>query len=348
MWSLGWGSIERRESRGIRAVLVAVVLAVAFSAGTIRGRSETPRSLGVEELSALLGLSLGSAAPAPPPTQTLLRRVAEVAEIKRDQIRGARVFQAEASSGSKRHYRICHLPIDDAEVGASVLAAVDQDGEFAGVAILDGSGDAIPSWKHFLEQFKFKGIPKIEGAMKSSAFEGLQKDGTKLEGAVSDLRPAVVRLMRHMQEQAVLFNLPRRGGYPPELLARVSKEYAGVADLGEEFVGLLGGAKERFVEIAEDSAKVVGEMEKAVRKGDRQGLQPLSRRLIRNCRACHNLTDSSYEGVLKDRFEAQRDGLGLGDGLYRVGFDLRIRHEDRDLSQRASNALRQAFLLLDG
>ena len=69
------------------------------------------------------------------------------------------------------------------------------------------------------------------------------------------------------------------------------------------------------------------------------------RELTGNCKKCHELTVA--EGTLQDAATASRTRLGIGDGYYQIGHDLRIRHPDRERAQRVADALRIGALLID-
>ena len=65
------------------------------------------------------------------------------------------------------------------------------------------------------------------------------------------------------------------------------------------------------------------------------------------CRACHELPSPAGEDGLSAASSAKREELGIGDGFYRVGHDLRIRHPERKRMQLIADALRVGALLID-
>ena len=68
---------------------------------------------------------------------------------------------------------------------------------------------------------------------------------------------------------------------------------------------------------------------------------------MENCASCHNLALNEFDGRLKDVSTATRQRLGIGNGFYQIGHDMRIRHPDRKRAQLVADALRRGALLLD-
>jgi hypothetical protein len=127
----------------------------------------------------------------------------------------------------------------------------------------------------------------------------------------------------------------------------MSAEYAALAELTDALSPLLGEKATTFAELALDSSERALAAAEAVRNEDRQAGQRASGGMMDNCNRCHRMDLPEQDGKVKDVFYDARADLGIGDGFYQLGHDVRIRHPDRELAQSVCDALRAGALLLD-
>jgi hypothetical protein len=149
-----------------------------------------------------------------------------------------------------------------------------------------------------------------------------------------------------MQRQAAAFNLPSVRNRPATAaeLEASSELWREVATLRDDLALLLGNAGDRFVEIAAGSASLHERMAARARAGDPPE-RSLREQLFQHCTACHDLPleDGSK---LHDAAEERRLREGIGDGWFRVGYDLRLRHDDLERAQQAADRMWAAALLV--
>jgi hypothetical protein len=127
----------------------------------------------------------------------------------------------------------------------------------------------------------------------------------------------------------------------------MERQYTRVAELAGPLQPLLGDQTARFTEIASDSAARCREVAAAMDAGDQETAGSVAATITQNCRACHSLEGLAIEGLLKDASNETRATLGIGDGHFVVGYDLRIRHPDRKRPQAVADGIRTASLVLD-
>ena len=125
----------------------------------------------------------------------------------------------------------------------------------------------------------------------------------------------------------------------------VSRSYSQLADLSDPLKPLLGKSADEFARIAMSSSEAAASMAEGVRAMDSDAINAGRRLVGRNCRSCHRLDLPDSNGTVKQVFAKTRRELGIGDGHYQVGHDLRITHHDRERMQVMADALRCAALL---
>lgn len=217
-----------------------------------------------------------------------------------------------------------------AEDATQLLVGVGASGRFSGAAVVDEDYIDTGDYTKFLEQLRFKDPARIKGASPPSILS------EEPDGAPAD-RAGLIQLMRAMQDQAAAFNLPRAEADAaiPGMAAAFERAAAPL----ELFAEILGDERELFeknVTEAIDAAQAI-EANREIR--DMQAMRAAHQRLMVTCKACH------FE--LKDRFVARREELGIGDGFFQIGYDLRIAHSDREKAQEVADRLRAASLLID-
>lgn len=127
----------------------------------------------------------------------------------------------------------------------------------------------------------------------------------------------------------------------------MSVEYGKVAELAPALRPILAEAEDEFVRLALDSSSNAAALAEAFEKRDQSAGRVAQRQVMDNCKSCHQLAIPGFDGTLSDAAAQARRRLGIGDGFYQIGHDLRIRHPDRARAQRVADALRVGALLVD-
>jgi hypothetical protein len=110
---------------------------------------------------------------------------------------------------------------------------------------------------------------------------------------------------------------------------------------------ILGSKSASFKQLAQDSAAADGKMAASIAQGDLVSQGPQRKLILRNCSACHGMQLPEVDKRLRNAFQSQRERLGIGNGFYQVGHDVRISSNDRKALQAACDALRAGALLVD-
>ena len=312
---------------------------------TILGHASTGQT------TATLGRALGQELHDPlelaAPKPAVLAKIVALTGVSPALLTKAERFAATTREGDSIY--ICRMPMPDGDVAAATLFAVDRAGTFFGAAALDEAGKAIDEWRPLFRQFKFRPLPRLALAKPKSAIEAARKIATNSDDPNAKLTLALLRLIRHMQDQAALFNIPRPRSQKPErkLILQVRDAYRGVAELKDDLEPILGRQADKFAGLATKAAEISDKFLAALDEDDLATAAREGRALTRNCRSCHNMTGLKVEGKLKDVSRAKREALGIGDGYFIIGYDIRVAHADRKKAQRVLDSLRQAALLLD-
>jgi hypothetical protein len=132
-----------------------------------------------------------------------------------------------------------------------------------------------------------------------------------------------------------------------EQFATAKEEFAGLAEQTGELGSLLGAAAGRFEELARDSSELAARLETAFAESREAEIGELRGRLFQNCKSCHGLSGLAVPGEVKSAFAGKREELGIGDGYFELGHDLRITHPDLARAQRLADSLRGAILMLE-
>jgi len=324
----------------LRPFLLATALFTAFVAAVPSVPRETSEDL--EDLAWDLGSSLGldfdSLARLEGPTSEVVARVAEISEASVGEFD---LFTATVEGRDEPSFHIARLPFDATGEGSALLVAVTTGGVIAAITVVDEDLIAVEEWAYFFASSMRRPAPRLADARAPSRIAMIEHDV-----AAEPVARGLIRLMREMQTQAGIYNLPslRKREPTPEELEKVRDAYASIAELGEALEPVLGEQRGAFQDLALDSARIADEMIGMLRGGNHEGLREVRARLTRNCKSCHGLAIG--DGDLKDASSERRAKLDLGDGDFVVGFDVRLRHDDLDLAQRVATRARQGLLLL--
>lgn len=278
-------------------------------------------------------------------------RVIEATEFDVESIEDAALFAGHGRfDGNQKRVRLALVPVPGDGEDAHILIALNEQMRYMAGAVLDIDGDPLNEWDRFVRNLEWAEQPTLEDARPRSWLER-RRAGISLDSEDEEQRltAALLDLMSHMNEQASVFNIDPRSNpvAPHEQFEMVRDQYDAVARLGGALAPLLAGQQDEFVRLAEDSADAADSMVEPVEKGDMSRFEEIQKRIQKNCHSCHELTDERFEGMLKDASAEKRDALGIGDGFWQVGHDLRISHIDRERMQRVADAFRLGVLMLD-
>ena len=215
--------------------------------------------------------------------------------------------------------------------------------------MVDGNGKVIGEWQHFMEDLKWYDVPRLEGARPPSQLAKLRAEAEGEDDVQAALLVGLLALLQHMNRQASVFNLPRESQTLTvgEGARMMSEEYRKVAELAPALAPILGDSSGEFVRIARDSSDAASALAKAFDARDQMSGRAAQQRVMGNCKSCHQLALSGFDGGLNETASQERKRLGIGDGFYQIGHDMRIRHPDRDRAQLVADALRRGALLVD-
>ncbi|QDU66157.1 hypothetical protein [Engelhardtia mirabilis] len=295
-----------------------------------------------ERIGAALGLELVEFAPMEPASEA---RLAQVDRATGTTSTGeVRLFRARlAPPADSTSLVIACQPLEGLAPAATAILALDQERAFAGAAVVDASTQPIEAWASFAANLRFARLPRLSDARPRTELATIRQ---RCEGDDSDdarLTVALLDLLACMHEQASVFNIPADTN-PLTLKERaemLADRYGRVAELATPVAALLDDGAARFVELALDSRSTAAMVADAGGLMDRDA----RRALFGNCKACHELPLGDES--LKRRFARERERLGIGDGYFQVGHDLRVSHADSEAAQRVADAMRRAALLLN-
>lgn len=239
------------------------------------------------------------------------------------------------------------IPLPEGEAGARALAIVDADNRFLSAKVIGADDLPVAEWEKFAANLQWRPLPRLEGALPPRHLDELRAAPGDDEQA--RLKIALLDLMKHMNNQASVFNIPEETN-PLSRLEQaqlMEREYRAVAELTEPLSPLLGEVAPEFRALALQSADISARVADLLGEGDEMAAGNEMRKLFGGCKSCHGLESQGPTGALSGDSEALRNELGVGDGFYRVGHDLRVSHHDRARSQRVADAFRAGFLLLD-
>ena len=146
----------------------------------------------------------------------------DVARVQRCQL-----FRAKRGEGST--VEIARVPIAG-ENAVAVIALAD-DMSFVTAAVTDPDDQVLDEWQHFMAGLRFHAVPRLAGAQPRSELAALRERAlAKRDDADARLTIALLDMLRHMNEQAAAFNLPRDRSRDREAEWRTAgREYAAVA-----------------------------------------------------------------------------------------------------------------------
>ncbi len=276
--------------------------------------------------------------------ETGVEAVARAADVEVDVVERAKLF---AATHGERDVRLARVEVPQSSPPAWAVIALGADRSFVAAAVVDAGGAVIDEWRHFMRGLKFHDVPRLEGAAPRSALAARRAAAEGGAGVDARLTVALLDMLQHMNAQAAVFNLPKNPDRDPGEESRMmAAEFAAVAELAPGMAPVLGGAAERFVAIARDASASAAALADAADARDRQAAREHQRAVMRSCKACHDLPAQGGQ-ELRELSTRHRVRLGIGDGYYQVGHDLRIRHPDRQRAQRVADALRVGALLID-
>ena len=286
------------------------------------------------------------------PDDEQLQRVLDATESTVATIEEVRLFTGRLASedpDGEASLLLASAPIDGEGDDATALVAVGKPMRWRAGAILDLDGDAMAEWSAFLRNMRFAPFPSLDDARPPSWLMDLRDQLQGDDDEQAHLTLALIRLQEHMNEQASVFNIPRRTNplAPHEQFSMMREKYEETAGLSDALAPLLGDQADEFVRIAEDSAEAAAEMIEPATNGDFKAFRETQARITANCKSCHFMEGHAATGHLNDAAKETRRRLGIGGGFWKVGYDLRISHADRERSQRVADALRLAVLMLD-
>ncbi len=323
------------------------VLVVVCSTLAVRGLVALPPEVRPpdeeQRVEAALGLTLEGFETLDLGSEEYLARVAAATDVGVDDLRSARLFLAHTTDGP---VRIASVPIEGETATAQI--AVDMGHGFVKATVAEPGDSPSAEWAHFLRNFEFYTVPRLERASPRSRLAELRAESVARDDEDGALIAGLLELLARMNEKASVFNLPREGRTmsPVEEADMMSRQYTAVAALAPALSPILGGFTEDFERIARDSSDLTASFARAMEAGDPEAMS-YQRRIIQNCKACHEHWNADREEQLEATFTRTRSDLGIGDGFYEIGHDLRIAHHDRERAQRVADALRKGALLLD-
>ncbi len=303
-----------------------------------------------EAIEFALGAELALVRTAPPAGEAL-SGVASATDTE-----GARLGRVELYAGrgefggSEQAVRLAWVPIVGSPGDAAAVIALTDEGRFLAAAVLDADGDPVNEWDGFTSNLRFAVMPSPEGA-RPRAWLAARRAEVALDAETEDQRlvAALLDLQRHMNEQASVMNI-RRGAHPlspAEQLAMMRDRFGAVARLAPALEPILGDRRAEFVRLAEEASAAAAEAIEPVEAGDLSRYREARSRVVKSCKACHGLTGHRLEGPLFEASAEKREALGIGDGFFEVGHDLRISHPDRDRIQRVADAFRIGVLMVE-
>jgi len=294
-------------------------------------------------------LELAKAPPLPKQSLAALKRATGYST--RD-LKGSAVFVGTVNQdGVEQETRLASVPFELDGQPHHALFALNGDGVFLRAAVVNDAGQPLDEWRHTLKNFAFYELPRLDGAQPRSELGDARRQWSRRgKDPEAQLGLALLDVLKHMNDQASVFNLPPEGRAlgPAESSEMASQSFTQLADLAEPLAPLLGQAADEFVRLATESSTAAANMAAAARAEDWDAMGAAQRSMMGNCRSCHDLNLPELEGLVKGTFAAARESLGIGDGFYQVGHDLRITHHDRERMQIMADAMRCAALLADG
>lgn len=257
------------------------------------------------------------------------------------------LYRASATDGAD--LLVAAVPIVN-EVKQFAWLVLDPRRQYVSSAVARSDGTVVDEWRHFMRGLKWHAVPRLDGARPWSQVTRQRTDAEGTDDPKDRLFVALLDLQQAMNDQASIFNLPREGRplSETEEYEMVTRSFERTAELGPALAPLLGDTVEEFQRIARESAEQTTTFAREASTMSEEESAALRGKLLSNCMACHELAVPGYDDPLKDVSNDRRHELGIGDGFYRVGHDLRIRHPQRDRMQRVADALRLGALLLDG
>ncbi|MEM7204160.1 MAG: hypothetical protein AAF628_28125 [Planctomycetota bacterium] len=271
--------------------------------------------------------------------------LAQATASSTDTLRQARLFEASRADGTPVF--VARAPVADEDPTAWALVALTKDMALVAAAVTDATDVVVDEWNHLMEGLEFHDVPRLEGARpRQSLGEWRATAAAAPKDDEAQLAIALLDVLRHMNEQASVFNLPPSSDRDPAAESRMmSREFAAVAKLSAPLQPILGDAAPEFERLATEASGAAAAIADAAADANRAAIPPHQRAIMRSCKACHRLPVAG--GQLKDATARARARLGIGDGYYQLGHDLRIRHPDRSRTQNVLDALRLGALLID-
>lgn len=304
-----------------------------------------PEDLRGRRLADALGLDCTQVEALDAPAAELLRDVAERSDGTPADLIGATVYRYRPRAGRFAVGYLACLPTRDPALGFACVVAMVEKHRFVAGTIVDERDRGIEEWDYFFHQLPLRVAPDIETAPPPSELAYLEGELTDQGDSESLGTLAQMRLLRLMQEQARAFNLPSVRNREPVAAELRSYEqiYREVASLRPALAHLLGPVADPFEALALDSAGAYATLARATEQGDPMD-SALRDKIFQNCTTCHDLKLPGG-ALLHDRSAELRAAQGVGDGFLRVGYDLRLRHDEVERSQRAAARMRQVTLL---
>ena len=323
---------------GVALLLLGGGALVTASARSVEDEQRLESALGVELLGAGRLDELGT---------NELQRLAAATDVDVEALAGVELWEALTEDDRLLWIALRELPGAGQE--RAVVLALGEESAFGGAGVLGADEQPLDEWTHFLDSFRFYDVPRISGARPRAHLTQV-RDRTR-EAQEEDERAtfALLEVLGAMHRQAAPFNLPAasKTRAPAEEAEDMALAYEHVEELAGPLSPLLVAKTEDFARIAGDSAETARAMAAAWRAQDAPAAEKLQRRLLANCRGCHQLDVPELGGELKDVLPGIRRERGIGDGFYQIGHDVRIRHADRERAQRVADGLREAALALD-
>jgi len=328
-------------------LLSATGLSLALA--TARPQLSEERGADAATFGAALGLELSALDLMLPFVDAARKEVAKATDCDSDSLAEARTWIARQAlaDGRSRELRLGRLPFEGRGDEGFVLLALDEERRFVAAAVLDQDGDAMPSWKHFLQAFGRSTTPRMNGARPRSHLARVREKARSDGNENGQLTLALFDFLGHMQAQARADELPPDPGRDPVAECRErSRSLLQAASVTPGLATLLGSRATEFTRLAKDAAAAAEALATACAAGDRDATLAGRERLRATCTGCHAL-EIPERGPVKPLFRSTRAELGIGDGYWVVGHDLPWRHADREQAQAVADRLRQLALLLD-
>lgn len=276
-----------------------------------------------------------------------IEAVSKATDWSAKDLKQARLYRASRTSASDVF--LARVPVSAPEKDSYAILVLDPDKAYVASVVVDSKGAVIEEWQHFMGIIEFGEVPRLEGARAWSEVEQARAEALEDDSEDARLMLALLDTLQFMNDQASVFNLPPDMREHSEVgeAEMMQESYAKLADLAPALEPLLGDSLAKFEQLAMSSADLAGELVEAVKAKNVGAGRGIQRKIMGSCKDCHNLPHPEFDGGQKDAFKALREELDIGDGYYRVGHDLRIRHPDRKRMQLIADALRAGALLMD-